>query len=156
MVILCCCICSIFVSWFPTTKKKNQEKFLLISLPSYFRGHSGLAKYRTVWATFSRYFQLHSFSLACAIRIVNAYVSITAASWQPPQQLDCRENWINAYKIHQCFQNDHPSSIDLWIPLQNWMHTSWKSYGHNRISETKVSLPAPAIHHHLPKILMMK
>ena len=46
------------------------------------------------------------FSLACAIRI---------ASWlllgELPQQLDCRENWVYAHRIHQIFQYDNPSSI---------------------------------------------
>ena len=33
---------------------KNWAKLLIISLPSSYRGHPGLAKYHTVWATFSR------------------------------------------------------------------------------------------------------
>ena len=45
-------------------------------------GHPGLAKYHTVWATFSRYFLLDSFSMACTIQIVSAYVSVMATSWQ--------------------------------------------------------------------------
>ena len=67
--------------------------------------------------TFS-YFLLDAFSLACAIQIDELstqaalrQAGITAASWQTgyksPQQLDCRENWIYTYRIHQ---NDHPSS----------------------------------------------
>ena len=39
----------------------------------FFRGHPGLAEYRTVWATFSRYFLLDAFSLVCAIQIVSAH-----------------------------------------------------------------------------------
>ena len=52
-------------------KKKDWAKLLSISLSS-FRGHPGVVKYHTVWATFSRYFLLDAFSLACAIRIVSA------------------------------------------------------------------------------------
>ena len=48
----------------------EEEKLLLISLPSSFRGHPGIAKYQTVGATFSRYFLLDTFSLACAIQII--------------------------------------------------------------------------------------
>ena len=55
-----------------STKKKSWEKLLSISLPSSFRGHPGLAKYHTAWATFSRYFLLDAFSLACAIWIVDS------------------------------------------------------------------------------------
>ena len=63
-------------------KKKCWAKLLSISLPSPFRGNPGLAKYHTVWATFNIYFLLDAFTLTCAIRIVSAYVSITATSWQ--------------------------------------------------------------------------
>ena len=73
ILILCCCICSIFGSWSPRSNE-SWAKLLSISLSSSFRGHPGLAKYCTVWATFSRYFLLDAFSLACAIWTVNAYV----------------------------------------------------------------------------------
>ena len=53
-----------------STKTKSWAKLLSFSLPSSFRGHPGLAKYHTVWATFSRYFLLDAFLLACAIQIV--------------------------------------------------------------------------------------
>ena len=55
-------------------RSKNWAKLLSISLPSSRRGHPGLAKYHTIWATFSRYFLLDSFSLAYVIWIVNAYI----------------------------------------------------------------------------------
>ena len=66
------------------------------------------------------YFLLNAFSLACAIRIVSAYVRCHAhflANYESSQQLDCRENWICAYRIHQFSQNNYPTSIDSWIPL---------------------------------------
>ena len=91
-------------------KKKNWENLLSISLLSSIRGHPGQAKYRIVWAT------LDAFSLAYAIRIVAKCIP-TSASWpflgKLPQQLNCRENWIYIYKIHQFSQHYHPSSIDL-------------------------------------------
>ena len=59
-------------------KEVNLAKFLSILLPSSHRGHPGLAKYRTVWATFSTYFLLDAFSLACAIWIV---VCLCQVSW---------------------------------------------------------------------------
>ena len=115
MLNLRCCICSIFGSKFPQ-RSKNWAKLLSMSLPSSFRGHPGLAKYHTVWATFSWYFLLDPFSLACAIRRLSAYIRCHGCFqvyYKSPQQLDCRENWIYAYRIHQFSQNDHPSSIDL-------------------------------------------
>ena len=63
-------------------KEEKLGKIAVSLLTSSFRGHPGLAKYRTVWTTFSKYFLLDAFSLACAIQIVSAYVSVTAASWQ--------------------------------------------------------------------------
>ena len=63
-------------------KKKSWAKLLSISLLSSFRGHPGQAKYNTVRATFSRYFPLDAFSLACIIWIISIYVSVTATSWQ--------------------------------------------------------------------------
>ena len=135
---------------------------LSISLSPSCRGHPGLAKYRTVWATFSRCFLLVAFSLACAIQIVGAYVrhhSYFLAYYKSPLKLNCRENWICAYRMHQFSYNNHLSSIDLWIPLllsakQN-AHFRWKSY-HNHILEAKTSLADWAFHYHLTKILMMK
>ena len=102
MLILCCCICSVFGSSFPQ-RSKGRAKFLSISLPSSRRGHPGLAKYRTAWATFSRYFLLDVFSLACAIWIASAYVRHHGhflANYKSPQQLDCGEDWIYAYRMH--------------------------------------------------------
>ena len=55
-------------------KSLSWVKLLSISLPSPFRGHPDLAKYHTVWTTFSKYFLLDVFSLACAIRIVSTYI----------------------------------------------------------------------------------
>ena len=49
-------------------RSKSWAKLLSISLSSSFRGHPGLANV-VDWATFSRYFLLDTFSLACAIRI---------------------------------------------------------------------------------------
>ena len=71
--------------WIMISTKKRWAKLLSISLPSPFKGHPGLAKYRKVWVTFNKYFLSDAFSLACAIRIVSisAYVSaVTPASWQ--------------------------------------------------------------------------
>ena len=127
MLILCCCICSIFGSWF-TQRSKSWEKLLSISIPYSFRGHPGLAKYRTVWTTFSRYFlwclsmmpmmpycsSSDAFSLTCTIWIVSAYVRYHGhflANYKP-QQLDCRENWIYAYRICQLF---HPCKWLLYF-----------------------------------------
>ena len=74
-------------------KKKSWAKLLLLSLLSSFRGHPGLAKYCTVWATFSRYFLLDAFSLACAIWLVSAYTSVSRPLLgKSPQQFDCKEN----------------------------------------------------------------
>ena len=102
-----------------STKKKSWAELLSISLPSSFRGHPGIAKYCTVWVIFSRYFLIDAFSLACAIWKVSAKVSVTATSWKITSTADCRENWIYAYRILQFSQsqNNHPSSIDLWIAL---------------------------------------
>ena len=100
------------------TKKKSWAKLLPVNLlPSTgctLRARQ-VTQYRTVWATFSRYFLLIALSLACAIRIVatRAYFSVAPLLGKLPQQLDCRENWVYAYKIHQFSQYDHPSSIDL-------------------------------------------
>ena len=107
MLILCCCICSIFGSWFPEEEKLDKIAIKLsISLPSSFRGHPGLAKYCTVWATFSRYFLLDAFSMACAIWLVSAYTSASRPLLgKSPQQFDCKENWIYAYRTHQFSQN---------------------------------------------------
>ena len=132
MLILCCCICSIFGSWFPW-RSKTWAKVLSISLPSSFSGHPGLVKYHTVQATFSRYFLLDQFSLACAIRrVAKCFVRHHGhflAQYKSSQQLDCRENWINAYRVHQLLKNDHLSSIGLWIshlPIAKlniwWLH----------------------------------
>ena len=63
-----------------STMKKSWAKLLSVSLPSSFRDHPGLAKYHAVWATFSR-FLLDTFSLACAIWIASAYVSVTNHCW---------------------------------------------------------------------------
>ena len=42
---------------------------------------------------------------------------LRSASWpfvdKSPQQIDYRENWINAYRIHQFSENDHTFSRDL-------------------------------------------
>ena len=75
----------------------------------FFRGHCGLL-------------DAFSLALACAIRI-SAYVkrhmlllgfnSLIVESCKSFQQLDCKENWIYAYRIQQFSQNDYPSSIDL-------------------------------------------
>ena len=98
-----------------STKKKSWVKLLSISLPFSFRCHPGLAKYRTVWATFSKYFLLDAFSLACAIWIVKCLHQCHGhfSLGKSPQQIDCREKWIYVYRIHQFSQNNHPSSIDL-------------------------------------------
>ena len=61
------------------------------------------------------------------------------ANYKSPQQLDYRENWIYAYRIHQFSQNNHPCSIAYeyhfcWVV--NWMHASWKFY-HNRFQKQK-------------------
>ena len=61
-------------------EEEKLGKLLFISLPSPFRGHPGLAKYPTVWVTFSRYFLLDAFSLACAIQIISAYGSVHMAA----------------------------------------------------------------------------
>ena len=87
----------LFVQIMISTKKKSWAKSLSILLPFSFRGHPGLAKYHTVWATFSKYFLLDPFSLACAIQIVSAYVHQHHSRFslgKSPQQLHCRENWI--------------------------------------------------------------
>ena len=88
-----------------------------------------------MWAIFSRYFLLDTFSLACANWIEVPNLHRFLANYKSPQQLDCRQNWIYVYRVHQ---NDHPSNIDLWIPLQLSAklsaHASRKSY-HNCISE---------------------
>ena len=63
----------------------------------FFWGHPVLTKYCTVWATFSRYFLLNTFSMASAIWIVNAYIrhySHFLAKYKSPQLFDCRENWL--------------------------------------------------------------
>ena len=44
MLFLCCCICSIFVSWPISMTTKSWTKLLSISLPSSIRGHPGLVK----------------------------------------------------------------------------------------------------------------
>ena len=68
-----------------TKNYKSWSQLLSISLPSSFMGHPGLAKYCTVWVTFSRYFLLDSFSLASAIWIVSSayvrYHACMADSW---------------------------------------------------------------------------
>ena len=53
---------------------KSWTKLLSISLPPTFRSHPGVAKSHTIWDTFSRYFLLDTFSLACGIQIVSGYV----------------------------------------------------------------------------------
>ena len=85
-------------------KKKSWTKVLSISLPSSFWGHPGLAKHCTVWVTFSRYFLYIRclFTGLCNLDSKCLYIYVSAAS-QPldgksPQQLDCRENWIYAYR----------------------------------------------------------
>ena len=75
MLILCCCICSIFGSWLP--QSNSWEKLLLVSLPSSRRGYPDLAKYRTVWVTFCSYYLLDAFLLACAFRIASAYIRLS-------------------------------------------------------------------------------
>ena len=66
------------------------------------RGHPALAKYHTVWRTFSRYYLLNAFSLTCTIQIVSAfaknYGSFLVNYVYSPQQLDCGENWTYAYR----------------------------------------------------------
>ena len=55
--------------WIMISMRKTSWAILLsFSLQSSVRGHPGLAKYRTVWATFTRYFLLDAFPLACAIQ----------------------------------------------------------------------------------------
>ena len=81
-MLISCCICSIFGSWF-SWRSKNWVKLLSISLPSSHRGYPGTAKYHTVWATFSRHYVLDAFSLACTIRIVcKCLRQVSAASWK--------------------------------------------------------------------------
>ena len=79
-----------------------------ISLPSSFRVILVyIAKFCKVWVTFSRYFLLDAVALACAIQIVGAYVRRHGhflANCKSPQQLDCRKNWIYAYRIQQFSQ----------------------------------------------------
>ena len=91
-----------------STKKKSWASSIAVNLlPSSFRDHPGLAKYRRV----SRLLLGKS-----------------------PQQLDCKKNWIYTYRIHQFFRHDHPSSIDLWNYFcwaLNWItarFTWYKSY----------------------------
>ena len=113
---------------------------------------------QSIQVTFSRYFLLDAISLACPIRI-SAYVrhhapllgfnSLIVESYKSPQQLDCRENWIYAYRIEQFSQNDHPSSMGCCT-----LHGNLTIL--NRISETKVSLADWAFHNHLTKILTIK
>ena len=79
------------------------------------RGHPGIAKYCTVWATFGRYYLLDAFSLTCTIQMVSVYIrhhSSLLANYKLSQQLDYRENWIYAYRMHKLSHNDYPSSID--------------------------------------------
>ena len=118
-----------------------------------FWDHYGLAKYCTVWGTFSRHFLLNAFSLACAIWIVNVYIkrhSHFLANLISPQQPDCRENWIYAYRIYQFSLNKNPTSNDIWIPL----FPSAKL--NTRLTEINLTLADCAFHHHLAKILMIK
>ena len=129
MLILCCCICSIFGSWFPQ-RSESCTKLLSISLLSFHRGHADLAKYHIIWATFSRCLLLDAFSLACsAIQLVSVYV--TATSWQTINHLNslswtyCGENWIYAKRIYQFSQSCH----FCWV-LKYTLHGSLSM--HNR------------------------
>ena len=112
--------CSIFGSLYDFHKEllKDWTKLLSISLQSSYRGHPGLAKYCTVWETFSRQFLLDAFSLACVIWIVQFVTYVRChghflAKNKSPQQLDCGKNWVYTYRMHQFSQNDRPSNIDL-------------------------------------------
>ena len=46
---------------------------------------------------------------------LTAQLIVERAQYKSPQQYDCRENWIYAYRIQQFSRNDHPSNIDLYI-----------------------------------------
>ena len=123
-LILCCMLYlhAVSLDHYMISTKNYWAKLLSISLPSSCRGHPSLAKYCTVWATFSRHFLLDAFSLACAIWIVQLVTYVTRhghflAHNKSPQQLDCEEKWVYTYRMHQFSQNDHSSSIGLWIPL---------------------------------------
>ena len=99
-------------------KDEKLVKVLSVQLPS-FRGHPGLAKYHTFWETFSRYFLLDTFSLVGLYNWDSKSLYHRPLLGRSPPQLDCREYWIYAYRIHQFSksQNDHPYSIDLGILL---------------------------------------
>ena len=80
MLILCCCISFILGHDFNEEEKLGKIAVNLITIS--FRDNPSLAKYRTVWATLCcRYLLLDTFSLACKIQIVSAYISIAAAGF---------------------------------------------------------------------------
>ena len=65
-----------------TWKAEKLGKIAINLITIFFKGYLGLAKYHTVWATFSRHLVLDVLSLACAIRIISYYVSIKQPSLQ--------------------------------------------------------------------------
>ena len=109
LLILCCYICSaIFGSWLPW-RSKICEKLLSVSLPSCHSGHPDLAKYHTVWATFSRYI----FSIKCLLsglyNSASTYVrhhGCFLANCKSPQQLGSRKS---GFLLTECTSFSKPT-----------------------------------------------
>ena len=132
MLILCCYICSaIFESWLPQ-RSKSWAKLMSISLPSSHSSHPDLAKYHTVWATFSRYIFSIRYLLSGLCNWASTFVrhhSRFLGNYKSPQQLGCRRS---GFLLIECTSFLKPTIlpvyVDLWIPLllNAKMHASQK------------------------------
>ena len=128
-MLLACCICACSILDHDFYKKvKVGRGHNCCQFHYHLLAHLGLVKYRTVWASVSRYFLLDAFSLAglgvrfgsvvdlsaCMHAASGAMAAPCMGNYKSPQQYDCRENRIYVYRITRFLRK---STIDLWIPL---------------------------------------